>query len=420
MAGEVPGLAGVISLVPASYLVGALVAIVPAGRLAAQRGHHLILAAALAVMIFGSVVCWCSFDVVSLLLGRLLQGLGGGTMASAAYGLVAVCVPPDERRGVLGWISMGAGLGMMAGTPLGGLVASAISWRGLFALQVPLLFAVALVMLRGDFGHRTAAGLPLGLTRSIFLGVGAGCGCVAASLGRETGWFSPLILTLQIAAVLLLGGFVWSDRRVSQPLFPLEVWKSRTFWPWWGILFASEAALGGLHFLLPFYLHEVGGMSVPVAARWMVVEVACYSVTALNARRFQAILPAETQALAGVGMTFVGTLLMASGLALKTGPAGLAVSFALAGAGFGLAFPAISAGCVARLPEASRGLGSSLLPIAINLGFMSGTIATAELREWHLGVEAAALNYSQAFLVVLGALAIAGSGFWRDFGRHSR
>lgn len=411
MARDVPGLAGVISLVPAAYLVAALVAIVPAGRLAAQRGHHLVLASALGAMILGSVMCWFSFGVVSLLLGRLLQGLGGGALASAAYGLVAVCVPPDERRGVLGWISLGAGLGMMAGTPLGGLVAGTFSWRMLFALQVPLLFVVALVMLRKDFGQRGGSDIVLGLARSLLLGAGAGSASVATSLGRETGWFSPLILTLLGAAVLLLAGFVWSEHKGVRPLFPIEVWRSRAFWPWWGLLFACEAALGGLHFLLPFYLNEVGGMSIPSAARWMVIEVACYSITALNARRLQGIFSTEIQALTGVGLTLAGTALIASGLAMKNGPVGLAVSFVLAGVGFGLAFPAVSAGCVARLPEALRGLGASLLPIAINLGFMSGTIATAELREWHLEVEPPAVNYGQAFVVVLGALVIAGAGF---------
>lgn len=410
---DVPGLKRTVSLIPAAYQVAALVALVPAGRLAARVGHHKTLAGALTVLLVGSAICWLSIGNLTLLLGRLVQGFGGGAMASAAYGLVAVYVPPAERRGVLGWISLGAGLGMVVGTPLGGWVAATWSWRTLFALQIPLVAVVLLVMLQKNFGQRGGP-VALGFGRSFLLGLGAACGCAASTLGREMGWFSFPILSLIVLSVVILVGFVWSEQKVDQPLFPREVWQARAFWPWWSLLFLCEVALGALHFLLPFFLHEVGGLSVPAAARWMAIEVACYSLAAFNARRLQELIGTDTQAIIGVICTFLGAVLLPTGLAFAGEGAGLALSCALIGLGFGLVFPAVNAGCVARLPEAFRGLGASLLPMAINLGFMSGSIAAAEIREWRLEVTFGKSDYASAFLVVLVPLVLAAAGFLRS------
>lgn len=194
MGREVENLSGVVSLVPAAYLVAATVAMVPAGRLAARVGFHFMLASALAVMAAGAWICWLAPSAEVLIAGRFVQGLGGGAMASAAYGMVAVCVPAEMRRGVLGWVSLSAGLGMVVGTPLGGAVAHFFSWRTLFALQIPLLGPIALLVLRMKFGRGNIGVVPLGLARSLILGLGAAGACAAGSLGRERGWLSPEIL----------------------------------------------------------------------------------------------------------------------------------------------------------------------------------------------------------------------------------
>ena len=412
MCREVENLSGVVSLVPAAYLVAATVAMVPAGRLAARVGFHIMLASALAVMAAGALICWLAPGAEILIAGRCLQGLGGGALASAAYGLVAVCVPAEMRRGVLGWVSLGAGLGMVVGSPLGGVVAQLFSWRTLFLLQIPFLLPVALLILRMKFGNGNTGAVPLGAARSLVLGLGAACACVAGSLGRERGWLSPEILGLQIGAVLVFVFFVMSEQKAVSPLFPREVWREGSFWRSWGLLFACATALGGTFFLVPFYLHEVAGLSVPAASGWMMLLVLGYSLAAMEAGRLQKFMTTEQQALAGSLLTLGGVMLFALGGVKAMGPSGVAVGCTLVGLGFGLMFPAVNAGCVARLPEARRGLGAALLPLGLNLGSVAGVITSAELREWHLG-EVASRDYEQAFGVVIIALMVAGAGFWK-------
>lgn len=410
MCGEVKGLAGVVSLVPAAYLVGATVAMVPAGRWAMRVGFHRVLAAALGLMALGAAICSVAPNAPALIAGRLLEGLGGGALASAAYGLVAVGVAPERRRGVLGVVSGAAGLGMVLGTPLGGAVAEWYSWRVLFAGQIPLLVVAGLVMLVRKF-EGAAVRWPMGWGRSLLLGAGSLCACVAGSLGRERGWLSPEILGLQAGAVGIFAIFLWSERGAEEPLFPREIWRAGEFWRAWGLLFACAMALGGTFFLVPFYLHEVLNLSPAVSASWMVVQVVFYSLAALSAGRLQGKLATEQQAMLGAGLALVGVAMLGYGLA-GGGFWGVAIACALIGAGFGLTFPAVNAACVGRLPEAQRGQGAALLPLGLNLGSVVGVIAVAEVREWHLD-EAPPLDYRGAFLVVLAVLVVAELGLVR-------
>ncbi len=408
---DVAGLAGVVSLVPAAYLVGAMVAMVPAGRLAVRLGFPLMLAAALAVMVVGTLLCWSASGAMSLVAGRWITGFGGGALVSSAYGLVAVCAAPEARRGVLGWVSLGAGLGMVVGTPLGGYVADVFSWRTLFAVQVPVLAIAAGLMGRMSFGRGTESTTPLGWSRSLLFGLAATCACVAVALGREWGWLSGMILALLIAAGGIFAFVAVSERTAAAPLFPFAVWRSRVFWSFWGLLLACAMALGGTFLLVPFYLHDVVGLPVHVAAGWMIVQVVSYSLAAMTAARLQERMTTEIQALIGVLLVLAGAVLYATGLVAAGGLAGVAVGCALMGGGFGVLSPAVNAGCVARLPEEHRGVGAALLPLGANLGAMLGVLATAELKEWILHSDPTS-SYELAFLTIIVPLVVAAVGFW--------
>jgi len=407
---DVAGLAGIVSLVQAAYLVGAVASMVPAGRLAVRVGFPVMLAAALSAMVLGTLICWNASGAASLIAGRWITGFGGGALVSSAYGLVAVCAAPDSRRGVLGWVSMGAGLGMVVGTPLGGYVADIFSWRVLFLVQIPVLATTAVLMARMPIGRGEHSSATLGWSQSLLFALGATCASIAATLGRETGWLSALILSLLGAAAILFVFVATREHSSTAPLFPVSVWRSRVFWSFWGLLLLCAMALGATFFLVPFYLHDVIGLPVHVAAGWMIVQVASYSLAAMTAARMQGRMSTEIQALIGVLLVLAGAVLFATGLVAAGGLPGVATACALIGGGFGVLSPAVNAGCVARLPEEQRGFGASLLPLGANLGSMIGVLAAGELKEWILSRNSQA-TYEMAFLTIIVPLLVAAIGF---------
>lgn len=405
MAHQIPGLRAVVALVPAAYLVAATMAIVPAGRLAMRIGFNRVLAMALGLLAVGSIVCAVSQNVPLLCTGRVLQGLGGGSMASAGYGMISIFLSDAERRSALGWVSAGAGLGMIVGTPLGGLVAAVVSWRAIFAGLVPVFLIGAWAVYGRPLGEcRTSERHPLAVGRSGLLALAAGGLAVAGALGNDLGWGNPGIVLALGGSILVLFVFLVSERTSRHPLFGSRIWGAKSFWLGWLVLFVSLAAMAGAFFAIPFYLHVDVGLSVPVAARWMVIQVVAYSLAASLAVRTRRMLSAEFQAVVGLATAMLGSAVFGFGFVREGGAGEIALGCALLGAGFGWAVPAVNARCISFLSESQRGAASSLLPLGINLGSATGVVLCGELREFH------AIGDASAMFGVLAATVLAIGG----------
>ena len=144
--------------VVSGFLLGYVAMLPLIGRIADIRGRLPVLVAGLVVFAAGSLVTSASYDLASMVVGRFLQGVGGGALVPATLALVADLYPV-ERRGVpLGLVSAVQELGSVLG-PLGGAVVLALSdWRGIFVvnLVVGVGLALAVWRLRRGVGLDTA------------------------------------------------------------------------------------------------------------------------------------------------------------------------------------------------------------------------------------------------------------------------
>jgi MFS family permease len=130
------------------YLLGAVLTLLPAGALGRRLGFARTFVAGCMLLLGATVLCGLAGSLPVLLICRTLQGASVALMVSAGYTLIPLWL--DERH--LGWgfsmVSLGAAAGMVAGLPLGGLVAHALDWPWVFLAQVPLMLGVLLSALR--------------------------------------------------------------------------------------------------------------------------------------------------------------------------------------------------------------------------------------------------------------------------------
>jgi MFS family permease len=134
------------------FLLGYVAMLPLIGRIADLRGRVPVLVAALVVFAAGSLVTALAYDMPTMVLGRFLQGVGGGGLVPATLALVADLYPV-ERRGVpLGVVSAVQEIGSVLGPLLGALVLHVADWRFIFALNlvVGLVLAVAIRRLSGS------------------------------------------------------------------------------------------------------------------------------------------------------------------------------------------------------------------------------------------------------------------------------
>ena len=131
------------------FLLGYVAMLPLIGRIADLRGRTPVLVAALVVFAFGSLVTAAAYDLGSLVVGRFLQGVGGGGLVPVTLALVADLYPA-ERRGVpLGVVGAVQELGSVVGPLYGAVVLSFGTWRDIFwiNLAVGLVLATAIVTL---------------------------------------------------------------------------------------------------------------------------------------------------------------------------------------------------------------------------------------------------------------------------------
>ena len=229
-----------------------------------------------------SLLCGVAPNAVVLILARALQGAGAALLTPGSLAILQASFSERDRSKAIGaWSGLG-GLATALGPFLGGWLISAVSWRLVFFINLPLAALVVLISARHvpestdpDAGRVDATGGAV---------ITAALVCLTYGLieGPARGWGSPVIVVSLVAAALLLAVFGFVEDRRRSPLLPLSVFRSRQFTAANVVTFIVYAALGGVLFLLPIVLQEVSGYS-PLLAGASLLPVTALML-ALSAR----------------------------------------------------------------------------------------------------------------------------------------
>lgn len=218
------------------FLLGYVAMLPLIGRIADLRGRLPVLVGSLVVFALGSLVTAASYDLASMVVGRFLQGMGGGGLVPATLALVADIYPPRRRGVPLGVVGAVQELGSVVGPLYGAVVLAVADWEAIFWLNlaVGLVLAAVLAASGGDRPARrrtwdvpgaVLAAAAVGLLTLVLLepdplteGVTTGLAFLPVVGGSR--WLSPLTLTL-LAVVTAL---VVHSLRADRPLLDLRGW----------------------------------------------------------------------------------------------------------------------------------------------------------------------------------------------------
>jgi MFS family permease len=148
----------------------------------------------------------CGFG--ELVAFRILQCVGGGMLTPTGMAMLYRTYPPDERVRASRILTVPTGLAPALGPVLGGILVTAVSWRWMFYVNVPIGvagFAFGAVFLPE---HREAGAGRFDLSGFLLAGTGLGTLMYALSEGPSQGWSSPLIVSPGVAGIVLLAGLV--------------------------------------------------------------------------------------------------------------------------------------------------------------------------------------------------------------------
>ncbi len=245
------------------------------GKISDIRGRRVTLLIAISLYMAGSIVCALAPNMVVLILGRVLHGLGGGGLTSTGMVVLGDIAAPKERGKYYGYFSATYTTAGACGPVLGGFIAEYLHWSVIFWMNIPLgLIAIALTLTllrhlpRHERPHKLdflGAGLIMAASSSFMLALSMG--------GVNYPWGSMPILGLFAAAVLLGIAFIVRLRTAPEPLIPLSILSDRE-----ARLAVAANAFGwgpivGLHIFLPMYLQNIVGLA-PASAGLSVLMLA--------------------------------------------------------------------------------------------------------------------------------------------------
>ncbi len=243
-----------------AYLLALGSLILVGGSLGDVFGERRVFSIGVAGFGIVSLLCAAAPSIEVLIACRALQGGFGALLTPSALAIIVAAFPADERGGAIGSWTAWAGIATVVGPLAGGFLVDAVSWRLIFAVNVPfVVFTLVLISravpARKIDGERAQVDwLGAALT---FLGL---AGPVLALIREPTlGWSSPQVWGPALAGAILLGLFLRHERRTTAPMLPLGLFKRRNFAVGNVQTFTMYGGLGVTFFLLVLFLQEVAG-----------------------------------------------------------------------------------------------------------------------------------------------------------------
>ena len=244
-----------------AYLLALGSLILIGGSLGDIYGERRVFAAGVAAFGVLSLACALAPTIGFLIAARTLQGAAGALVTPSSLAIIVAAFAPRERGAAVGsWTAWG-GIGAVIGPLAGGLIVDRVSWRWIFALNVPIVLAtLALILAAVPPSKRTVH------RRVDFLGAGlcaVGLGGIVFALIEEPhyGWSSPAIVIPFVVGALALVSFIVHERRTPEPMLKLELFARRNFAVGNLETFSVYAGISILFFFLVIYLQEVAGYS---------------------------------------------------------------------------------------------------------------------------------------------------------------
>ena len=354
------------------------------GKISDVYGRRPVIYAAILLFLLGSLVSALAPNMLVLVIGRAIQGAGGGGLFALAQTVIGDLVPPRERARYAAWISGTWAVASVAGPLLGGLFAEHLHWSLIFWINLPIGFLAMAII------NNPLRKLPIAAKNHRIDGLGAVLLVIATSLlllalnwgGSAYPWASREILELVACSAVFWAFFALRLLRASEPLISLEVLSNPIVLAGTISMFMLQAANIGASVYLPVYLQSVVGLSVSESGTAMLgLLLGTVAGAAFSGRMIPRFVHYKRIAMIGVSLAIVciGVL---SAIAEHASLLEVEILTTLIGLGSGTTFPVATVSVQNAVDRAHLGVATGVLTFLRTLG---GALGVAMLGAVALG-----------------------------------
>ncbi|MDT7715734.1 MAG: hypothetical protein QOH09_1726 [Pseudonocardiales bacterium] len=335
--GELGGLAH-LSWVVTAYALATAVSTPVWAKLGDLYGRKGVFMASIVVFLAGSALTGLSQNMGELIGFRGVQGLGAGGLMVSAMAIIADLVPLRERGRYQGMMAAVMPLAFIGGPLLGGFLTDNFSWRWAFYINLPLgVLALVVVALTMHLPGRRTERVTIDWRGAGLLAAGLAALTLLCSWGgSQYPWSSAPIITLGVVTAAALAAFVAVERRVTEPVLSLALFRSRNFTAATTLTFLTGFAMFGAVTFLPQFQQNVQGASATSSGLQLLPLMGGMLATSLLGGQL------VTRTGRYRGLLITGSVLMTAGLALlatmsvTTGQLTTSMYMVVLGVGMGL------------------------------------------------------------------------------------
>ena len=230
------------------------------GRLGDTIGRKRTFIVGVTLFTIASVLCGIAWDQTTLVVARLLQGVGSAIASPTGLALVATTFPrgPARNAATAVFAAM-TGVGSVMGLVVGGALTE-VSWRLAFLVNVPIgLLMIYLARTNLQETHRER--MKLDAAGALLATVACTAAVFGFTQGPERGWLAPTTLAAGLAAVLAGVAFVAVERTAINPVVPFRLFRDRNRLATFAAIFLAGGVMFTLTVLIGLYVQDIMGYS---------------------------------------------------------------------------------------------------------------------------------------------------------------
>ena len=361
------------------YTLSFAVLLATGGRLGDIFGRRRIFLIGVVIFALSSATAGLAPDATSLVVSRVVQGIGAALMMPGTLSIITDAFPAHERGKAMGtWAGVSA-LALAIGPVLGGFLTEHVSWRAIFYINVPVAIGAVLATLFAVRESRdTTVGREVDYAGVAVLTAGLTALVLALVEGNSWGWGSTQIVALLAVAVISLPIFVMVENRVKAPIVQFKLLSDRDFLG--AIVVASiiSFAMLGVFFFLALYMQDILHYSpLEAGIRFLPSTLMIVGIAPVAGRLSDRYGP---RWLIGGGLVIVSASLFSfSRIAVDSTYLDLLPGFMLLGIGIAMTMSPMTSAAMNAVPVQKAGIASGVLSMFRMVGGSLGVAVTGAI-----------------------------------------
>ncbi|HEU4738374.1 MAG TPA: MFS transporter [Solirubrobacterales bacterium] len=367
------------------YTLSFAVLLATGGRLGDIFGRRRMFLIGVVIFAASSATAGLAPDQTSLVVSRIVQGVGAALMMPGTLSIITDAFPAHERGKAMGtWAGVSA-LALAVGPVLGGFLTEHVSWRAIFYINIPVAVgAVAATLFAVRESRDTSVGREVDYAGVAVLTVGLTALVLALVEGNAWGWGSPQVIALLVGAAVALPAFVFVENRVNAPMVQFDLLSDRNFLASVVVALIITFAMMGVFFFLALYMQDILHYSpLEAGVRFLPSTLMIVGVAPVAGRLSDRYGPRWL--IAGGLLIVAASLFSFSRIQVDSSYLDLLPGFMLLGIGVAMTMSPMTSAAMNAVPVQKAGIASGVLSMFRMVGGSLGIAVTGAIFQGLVG-----------------------------------